>query len=55
MGHGAAEIIFKDEIKNAEDRKKRDEKVDEYRKKFSNPYAAAAEDIDDIIQPAETR
>ncbi|HEY3249614.1 MAG TPA: acyl-CoA carboxylase subunit beta [Ignavibacteria bacterium] len=55
--HGAAEIIFKDEIKNAQDPKKAlDEKVEEYRKKFSNPYIAAARGyIDDIIQPAETR
>lgn len=55
--HGAAEIIFKDEIKNAEDPKKALEmKVEEYRQKFSNPYIAAARGyIDDVIQPAETR
>lgn len=55
--NGAAEIIFKDEIKNAADPKvKLAEKVDEYRKKFANPYIAAARGyIDDIIEPSETR
>lgn len=55
--NGAAEIIFKDEIKNAADPKaKLAEKVEEYRKKFANPYIAAARGfIDDIIEPSETR
>jgi len=55
--HGAAEIIFKDEIKNAEDPKKAlDDKVEEFKKKFANPYIAAARGyVDDVIQPAETR
>jgi len=55
--HGAAEIIFKDEIKNAEDPKKAfDEKVEEFKQKFANPYIAAARGyVDDVIQPADTR
>jgi propionyl-CoA carboxylase beta chain len=55
--HGAAEIIFKDEIKNAEDPKKAlEDKVEEFKQKFANPYIAAARGyIDDVIQPAETR
>jgi propionyl-CoA carboxylase beta chain len=55
--NGAAEIIFKDEIKSAADPKaKLAEKVEEYRKKFANPYIAAARGyIDDVIEPAETR
>jgi propionyl-CoA carboxylase beta chain len=54
---GAAEIIFKDEIKNSPDPKLAfQQKVDEYRMKFSNPYIAASWGyIDDVIQPAETR
>ena len=55
--HGAAEIIFKDEIKNAEDPKKAlEDKVEEFKQKFANPYIAAARGyVDDVIQPAETR
>jgi len=55
--HGAAEIIFKKEIEAAKDPKKAlEEKVDEYRKKFANPYSAAARGyIDDVIEPSETR
>jgi propionyl-CoA carboxylase beta chain len=33
-----------------------EEKVDDYRKKFANPYSAAARGyIDDVIEPSETR
>lgn len=54
---GAANIIFRNEIKNAEDPEKvRQEKVEEYKKKFANPYVAAAHGyIDAVIEPAETR
>lgn len=54
---GAAEIIFKKEIDSAKDPKKAfDEKVEEYKEKFANPYAAAARGyIDDVIEPSETR
>jgi propionyl-CoA carboxylase beta chain len=55
--HGAAEIIFKKEIeKSADAQKALDEKVEEYREKFANPYIAAARGyIDDVIEPAQTR
>jgi propionyl-CoA carboxylase beta chain len=55
--HGAAEIIFKKEIEGAENPKlAREEKVDDYRQKFANPYIAAARGyVDDIIEPKETR
>ena len=54
---GAAEIIFKNEIKKAKDPKaKLDEKVDEYTKTFANPYRAAARGfVDEVIEPEETR
>ncbi len=54
---GAANIIFRNEIKNAEDPEKvRLEKVEEYKKKFANPYVAAAHGyIDAVIEPNETR
>jgi propionyl-CoA carboxylase beta chain len=55
--HGAAEIIFKKEIEKAPDPQKAlEEKVEEYRKKFANPYIAAARGyIDDVIEPWDTR
>ncbi len=55
--HGAAEIIFKKEIEKAHDPKKAfEEKVEEFRQKFANPYIAAARGyVDDIIEPNETR
>jgi acetyl-CoA carboxylase carboxyltransferase component len=54
---GAANIIFRKEIINAEDPEKmRKEKVEEYKQKFANPYVAAARGyIDSVIEPAETR
>ncbi len=54
---GAAEIIFKREIEQAEDPvAKLDEKVKEYADKFANPYGAAARGfIDAVIQPEDTR
>jgi len=54
---GAANIIFRKEIKAAEDSKaKREEKVKEYRELFSNPYIAAARGyVDAVIPPPETR
>ncbi len=55
--NGAAEIIFKKEIDSAKDPKKAlADKVEEFKKKFANPYAAAARGyIDDVIEPSETR
>ncbi len=54
---GAAEIIFKKEIKDAKDpSKKLKEKEDEYAELFAHPYNAAARGyIDEIIKPEETR
>jgi propionyl-CoA carboxylase beta chain len=54
---GAAEIIFKKEISEAEDpEKKLQEKVDEYTQKFANPYRAAHRGyIDEVIFPDQTR
>lgn len=54
---GAANIIFRDEIKDAADpMTKRQEKIDEYRNKFANPYVAAARGfVDDVIDPATIR
>lgn len=54
---GAAEIIFKKEIENSEDKQKTiDTKVEEFTEKFANPYLAAERGfIDDVIFPSETR
>ncbi|PWK29336.1 propionyl-CoA carboxylase beta chain [Arcicella aurantiaca] len=54
---GAAEIIFKREIAEAENpEEKLQEKVDEYTDKFANPYRAAHRGyIDEVIKPSETR
>jgi acetyl-CoA carboxylase carboxyltransferase component len=54
---GAANIIFRKEIEKAEDPvAKRQEKIQEYRDRFTNPYAAAARGyIDDVIEPEATR
>jgi len=54
---GAAEIIFKKEIKEAENpEEKLKEKVDEYTLKFATPYRAANRGyVDEIIMPEDTR
>jgi len=54
---GAANIIFKNEIANAENPDAmRKEKVKEYTEKFANPYVAAANGfIDAVIHPEQTR
>ena len=54
---GAAEIIFKKEIANAEDPGAMlAQKEQEYREKFANPYLAAERGyIDEVIQPRNTR
>jgi propionyl-CoA carboxylase beta chain len=54
---GAVEIIFKKEIDKAPDREEAIAlKVEEYRKKFANPYIAAARGyLDDVIEPRTTR
>ena len=54
---GAAEIVFRKEIQEAEDKAaKRKELIEQYRETFSNPYVAAGRRlVDDVIEPAETR
>ncbi len=54
---GAANIIFKDDIKNSADPiSERKTKIEEYREKFANPYEAAKFGyIDDVIEPDSTR
>ena len=54
---GAANIIFKKEIDEAEDKDAmRALKVEEYKEKFANPFVAAAKGyLDSVIEPHETR
>ena len=54
---GAVNIIFRNEIKNAEDAEEtRDRLVTEYQEKFASPYKAAELGyVDEIIEPEETR
>ena len=54
---GAVEIIFKKEIINAADSHKiSDDKIQEYKEKFANPFIAAEKGyIDEIILPADNR
>lgn len=54
---GAAEIIFKKEIKAAEDKEaKWQEKEAEYARLFANPYSAAERGfIDEVVIPKDTR
>lgn len=54
---GAANIIFRKEIEVAADPQKvREEKIEEYRRLFANPYVAAERGyIDAVIDPRQTR
>ncbi len=54
---GAANIVFRNDIKNAADPvAKRQEKVAEYEEKFNNPYRAAELGyVDDVIDPRTSR
>ncbi|HHS14264.1 MAG TPA: acyl-CoA carboxylase subunit beta [bacterium] len=54
---GASEIIFSKEIRDAADpEKKLQEKIQEYRERFANPYVAAGKGIvDEVIEPKVTR
>ncbi|MCK9616713.1 MAG: acyl-CoA carboxylase subunit beta [Lentimicrobiaceae bacterium] len=54
---GAANIIFRSEIKSAENPEEmRKQKIKEYKEKFANPYVAAAYGyVDAVIEPNETR
>lgn len=54
---GAAEIVFRKEIQEAQDQAaKRREMIEQYREAFSNPYVAAGRRlVDAIIEPSTTR
>ena len=54
---GAANIIFRKEIQNADDPVAvRAQKIEEYRQQFANPYEAAKRGyVDDVIEPDSTR
>jgi propionyl-CoA carboxylase beta chain len=54
---GAANIIFAREIDNSENPEElRQQKIEEYRDKFANPYVAASRGmVDDVIDPRDTR
>ena len=54
---GAAQILFRKEIQEAEDPKAKAAKLcEEYRNEFSSPYQAAANAmITDVIEPSQTR
>ena len=54
---GAVSVIFKREIAQASDPKRRSaELIDDYREQFANPYYAAERGyIDDVIEPRNTR
>jgi propionyl-CoA carboxylase beta chain len=54
---GAVEVLFRKELAEAEDpQAAAEERIEEYREKFANPYIAAARGyVDDVIDPRETR
>ena len=54
---GAVNILFRSELKSAEDPdERRRQLVDDYQTRFNNPYVAAARGlIDDVIEPKDTR
>jgi propionyl-CoA carboxylase beta chain len=54
---GAVNILFRAELKASENSaERRKELVDDYERKFNNPYVAASRGlIDDVIAPADTR
>lgn len=57
---GAVEVLYGKELKNIEDQEERDkflnDKIEEYKEYFANPYQAASLGyIDDIIEPRNSR
>jgi acetyl-CoA carboxylase carboxyltransferase component len=54
---GAANIVFRKEIMEAKDPEAmRQQKIEEYKQKFANPFVAAAKGyVDEVIEPNETR
>jgi len=54
---GAVNVVFRSELAKAQDPETtRQERIQEYREKFANPYVAAARGyLDGVIHPAQTR
>jgi acetyl-CoA carboxylase carboxyltransferase component len=54
---GAANIIFRNDIKNSDDPvATRQQKIDDYSAEFATPYKAAERGfVDDVIEPSTTR
>lgn len=54
---GAANIVFRKDIAEAENPEEmRQQKIQEYKDKFANPYVAASQGyIDEVIEPKDTR
>ncbi|NDJ59878.1 MAG: acyl-CoA carboxylase subunit beta [Chloroflexi bacterium] len=54
---GAVNILFRSELKSADDpNARRQELVEDYERKFNNPYVAASRGlIDEVIEPRDTR
>jgi propionyl-CoA carboxylase beta chain len=54
---GAVNILYRKELEESADpEKSRQEKIEEYRDRFANPFVAAERGyIDDVIEPRETR
>ena len=54
---GAVNIVYRRELQNAEEPEKvRQEKIEEFRERFANPYIAAERGyVDAVIQPRDTR
>jgi propionyl-CoA carboxylase beta chain len=54
---GAVDIVYKRELEHAANREEvRQQKIDEFRERFANPYVAADRGfVDAVIQPRETR
>jgi propionyl-CoA carboxylase beta chain len=54
---GAVDIVYKRELDGAENRTAvRQEKIEEFRERFANPYVAADRGfVDAVIQPRDTR
>jgi acetyl-CoA carboxylase carboxyltransferase component len=53
---GAVNVLYRRELKDDKDGKKKEDLLKEYRDKFANPYVAAEHGyIDDVIEPGHTR
>ncbi|MBW6457814.1 MAG: acyl-CoA carboxylase subunit beta [FCB group bacterium] len=53
---GAVNILYRRELKDDAEGKRKNELIQEYREKFANPFVAAQHGyIDDVIEPSNTR